>query len=66
MLNKTVYEWPAGIGPGLYKQIYVYIMFEWIWTEVSVFGSQLFGQASVDSCDSWGANRGRCSCRQVT
>ena len=26
-------------------------MFEWSLTEVSVFGSQLFGQASMDGCN---------------
>ena len=26
-------------------------MFGWNWTEVSVLGSQVFGQASMESCD---------------
>ena len=26
------------------------VMFEWSWTEVSVSGSQVFGQASMEGC----------------
>ena len=26
-------------------------MFGWSWTEVSVLGSQVFGHASMESCD---------------
>ena len=28
-----------------------FAMFGWSWTEVSVLGSQLFGQAFMESCD---------------
>ena len=27
-----------------------YDMFDWIWTEVSVLGSQVFGQTLMESC----------------
>ena len=27
-----------------------YVTFGWSWTEVSVLGSQLYGQASMESC----------------
>ena len=29
---------------------YILIMIEWRWTEVSVWGSQVFEKASADSC----------------
>ena len=28
-----------------------YVMFGWSWTEVSVLGSHVFEQASVESCE---------------
>ena len=28
------------------------VTFGWSWPEASVFGSQVFGQASMESCDS--------------
>ena len=34
-------------------------MLGWIWTDLSVLGSQLFGQASLESCVAWTPNSGR-------
>ena len=36
---------------------YSSVMFGWSWTEVSVLGSQVFGQASVDSWDNHGVGK---------
>ena len=30
--------------------VHSYVMFAWIWTEAGVLGSQVFGQALMESC----------------